>query len=246
MSDFLDRLAARAIGSGPMLAPRLPSLFESLQRASVTPAVDTGEAASRQREAAPAVTVTPTATPARAPQAPVTALAAGPPVAPTAVGPVTVPRLPHVAASAPGSLARPAPIAAPTPSPAIECAVGPPTQTRTEAVFAPLPAPPRQTRIAAQSMQTMRSPPTNGALLPASTPVFGAAAAPARSSHAAMRNSAAQADPAHASGEPVVHVSIGRLEIRAAPSATPVRRRDGPQPSSLDDYLRQRGGKVAP
>ena len=35
MSDFIDRLAARAIGGEAALAPRLPSLFEPLQRAPV-------------------------------------------------------------------------------------------------------------------------------------------------------------------------------------------------------------------
>ena len=47
---------------------------------------------------------------------------------------------------------------------------------------------------------------------------------------------------AEAAGEPIVHVSIGRLEVRAMPAAAPpARRREAPQPSSLDDYLRQRG-----
>ncbi|MEY2159914.1 hypothetical protein [Rhodanobacter sp. FW106-PBR-LB-2-11] len=50
-----------------------------------------------------------------------------------------------------------------------------------------------------------------------------------------------------AASKPAVHVSIGRLEVRAAPPASaPPRRRDGPQPGSLDDYLRQRGGKASP
>ena len=52
---------------------------------------------------------------------------------------------------------------------------------------------------------------------------------------------------APAAAEPVVHVSIGRLEVRASPAAAPAPpRRDMPAPRSLDDYLRQRGGKGAP
>lgn len=48
-------------------------------------------------------------------------------------------------------------------------------------------------------------------------------------------------------GETVVHVSIGRIEVRAAPVAsTPSRRREEPRPTRLDDYLRQRNGKGAP
>jgi hypothetical protein len=85
--------------------------------------------------------------------------------------------------------------------------------------------------------------------LPAPAPVFAATiTAPARSGGAvAARAAAARTEgKADAAGEPVVHVSIGRLEVRAAPvAAASPRRRDGPQPSSLDDYLRQRG-KVSP
>jgi hypothetical protein len=40
-----------------------------------------------------------------------------------------------------------------------------------------------------------------------------------------------------------VHVSIGRLEVRAAPTnATAPRHAAAARPSALDDYLRQRGG----
>jgi hypothetical protein len=43
--------------------------------------------------------------------------------------------------------------------------------------------------------------------------------------------------------ESVVHVTIGRLEVRAAPApAAPPRHSSGPRPTSLDDYLRQRSG----
>lgn len=61
-----------------------------------------------------------------------------------------------------------------------------------------------------------------------------------RAAHVENRN--------EASSESVVHVSIGRLEVRAAPPVTgvPPLRRDGPRPGSLDDYLRQRGGKASP
>ncbi len=47
--------------------------------------------------------------------------------------------------------------------------------------------------------------------------------------------------------EPVVHVSIGRLEVRATPSPAKnaAHRQDAPRSSPLDDYLRQRG-KASP
>ncbi|TPG11049.1 hypothetical protein EAH75_08795 [Rhodanobacter glycinis] len=242
MSDFLDRLAARAIGSETALVPRMPSLFEPLQRTSIMPASDDGEAVPRHRETVSAATVTPTTAPTRLPQAPVVAMTDAPHVAPAE--PVAAP--PHAVADMPRAAVQPAPIAAaaPTPSPVIGRPVASSTLLRPAEVSAPLPVRPRQTRIAAEPTETVvPSQPSSGALLPAPTPVFGAAAAPARSSNAAaFRPLAVQAGAGSSSGEPVVHVSIGRLEVRAAPaSTTPPRRRDAPQPSSLDDYLRQRG-----
>ncbi|RYE87732.1 MAG: hypothetical protein EOP19_03460 [Hyphomicrobiales bacterium] len=46
------------------------------------------------------------------------------------------------------------------------------------------------------------------------------------------------------SPEPVVNVTIGRIEVRAVPAQPgPTRQRpQGPKPMSLDDYLKQRGG----
>ena len=248
MSDFLDRLATRAIGSETALVPRLPSLFEPLQRTSIMPASDDGEAVPRHRETVSAATVAPTIAPTRLPQAPVVAMTDAPHVAPSAVEPVAAP--PHAAADMPRAAVQPAPIAAaaPTPSPAIGRPVASSTLLRPVEVSAPLPVRPRQTRIAAEPTETVvPSQPSNGALLPAPTPVFGAAAAPARSGRAAaFRPPAGPAGAGSSSGDPVVHVSIGRLEVRAAPaSTTPPRHRDGPQPSSLDDYLRQRG-KASP
>lgn len=56
-------------------------------------------------------------------------------------------------------------------------------------------------------------------------------------------------DPLHAevatpSSEPVVNVTIGRIEVRAVPAQSgPSRQRpQGPKPMSLDDYLQRRGG----
>jgi hypothetical protein len=60
---------------------------------------------------------------------------------------------------------------------------------------------------------------------------------------AAMRNSAA-AEPPRAA--PDVHVTIGRLEIRATQSAKPPQagsRTSAAQPMSLEEYLKQRGGR---
>jgi hypothetical protein len=40
--------------------------------------------------------------------------------------------------------------------------------------------------------------------------------------------------------EPDVHVTIGRVEVRATPPPSPPVRRNAPQPMSLDEYLRRR------
>lgn len=61
--------------------------------------------------------------------------------------------------------------------------------------------------------------------------------------HGAHAGQGAQPATSH---EPVVHVSIGRLEVRATPAPAKVaQRQDAPRPSPLDDYLRQRG-KASP
>ena len=79
-----------------------------------------------------------------------------------------------------------------------------------------------------------------GVLLPPAKPVFSALPATPMPRVPASKRSLA-------SDGTVVHVSIGRLEVRAAPTqntAAP-KRQETVRPSSLDDYLRQRGGKPA-
>ena len=50
--------------------------------------------------------------------------------------------------------------------------------------------------------------------------------------------------PATPAPEPVVNVTIGRIEVRVAPAQTPTRQRpEGAKPMGLDQYLRQRGGR---
>jgi hypothetical protein len=254
MSDFLDRLAARAIGSesaggGSALAPRLPSLFEPLQRAPIMPLPDDGETPPRQQETVLAASVTPTTTPMRPPYAPTAAAVNTSRVPAAAPEAKPAPTPARAAASPPRDAMRPsARTDVPAPPSIAEHTAVPPAPTE---VFVPLPVRPRETRIAVEQRESVAPPhPAHGALLPASTPVFGATRAgdaADRPAHAsALRTPAAPTGHGHAASEPVVHVSIGRIEVRAAPpSATPPRRRDGPQPSSLDDYLRQRG-KASP
>ncbi|KAA0068671.1 hypothetical protein [Rhodanobacter sp. T12-5] len=248
MSDFLDRLAARAIGGGTALAPRLPSLFEPLQRAPIMPLSGDGEPPPGHHETVSASTTAPTAAPMRPPLAPAATVPDTSRVAPAALEPVSVPLPTRVAASASRHDMPPSPpTAVPAPPLLVERSVALPVPPQ---IVTPSPIRPRQSRIATEHPESASpSHPPNGALLPAPAPVFGTtrADAPGRSMPvAALRTLAAPAGLDSASSEPVVHVSIGRLEVRAAPApTTPTRRRDGPQPSSLDDYLRQRG-KASP
>lgn len=247
MSDFLDRLAARAIGSETTLAPRLPSLFEPLQRAPVMPPADGGEAPPDRRDTAPAIHAVPVEAPTSAAPASTSAQPAAAPVTPIERVAAAMPA--SAAASAVRHASAPPIVGERAATPAIDRPAASSVSARPVMSASPLPVPPRQTRVAPDRQETARTPASNGVLLPAPAPVFAVTlAAPARSERTvAARVAAARAEgKADAAREPVVHVSIGRLEVRAAPAAAaPPRRRDGPQPGSLDDYLRQRG-KASP
>lgn len=246
MSDFLDRLAARAIGSEPVLAPRLPTWFEPPARAPRVAFADDAAPAREARVDAP---------PARDAQQ---AFRNDPVRAPTA------PRDPTVGVVATQHL-EPAPMpkamrtrddAAPRTLPQVATDAAAqrsdePTTPRSRTVaLTPPPSRVRQTPPSAAPLRTILAPaaPTRGALQPPPTPVFAApfgASTADRAGHITprqrARDSIAHTLPA---AEPVVHVTIGRLEVRAAPApATPPRRSSGPRPTSLDDYLRQRSGR---
>jgi hypothetical protein len=248
MSDFIDRLAARAIGGEAALAPRLPSLFEPLSRAPIMPPPDEGDAPVRARDADPAVPPAPgIATPPHSPpharesteQPAARAASVERSVLPTPAPAATV--APHE--PMPASL----PVASPVRTITADQAGAPPTAERPVATPSPVsPGPPRMTPARRGPALT---PAPTGALLPAPAPVFAATGVasvrPERT--ATARTAAARAENGlAATAEPVVYVSIGRLEVRAAPAtAAPTQRREGPRPSSLDDYLRQRG-KASP
>lgn len=252
MSDFLARLAARAIGGEATLAPRLPSRFEPLPHAPILPTVDDDTAATARHATAPADDTPPAVEPLHPPRTlpPMHDDALRPARAEqpmTSVPSPTVASVPDRAIPATVRAASPATppmtvsIATPARMPAPELA-------HAEPVMSP-PVQPRQIRIAPPRVEAV-SPPS-GSLLP-SAPVFASPRSePARdrSDHAATirPRPTAAANRTPATSEPVVHVSIGRLEVRAAPAAAaPARRRDEPRPASLDDYLRQRGGKASP
>ncbi len=87
-----------------------------------------------------------------------------------------------------------------------------------------------------------------GMLLPPAQSVFRTPPAPITASGSRSPiGHPATAMPPSGTHEPVVHVSIGRLEVRATPSPgkAVAHRQDAPRSSPLDDYLRQRG-KASP
>jgi hypothetical protein len=246
MSDFLDRLAARAIGSETALSPRLPSLFEPLQRAPIMPPADAGEVPAHHRDMASTAPVVPVA--ASSPREP--ARAAGS-VERSAARVVPVDRAAAPARAAPNSPREPRPsspmVPVPVPSVVVERS-GTPVAPERQAVGSS-PVQPRQVHVAPARQETARTPAPGGALLPAPASVFAATrTTPAGSGRTVTARAAAARTEGKAAAavEPVVHVSIGRLEVRAAPAAAaPSHRREEPRPSSLDDYLRQRG-KASP
>ena len=250
MSDFLDRLVTKAIGGETPLAPRLPSLFEPRQRAPVMPLTEDGDASPRPTAARLEVTDVSSAAIRQA-------LRRSPGSEPTmrrvapverAAASVTTP-VAALSAAEVSPQASPVPVSARLSVPASP--VAPRAAAEQAQTHLPPPVPPRQTRITAEPHEPSR-PPAVGILLPSQASVFAsphAASPPGRSVDAASRRSsvAQAADRGNAASETVVHVSIGRLEVRAAAaSSAPPRRRDRPRSNSLDDYLRQRGDKVSP
>lgn len=242
VSDFLDRVATRALGSESMLSPRLPSLFEPAGRggAAVTEEsvqIQAAPVAERtQEQALPNLRRIDSRMVAEAPELePVRPFAREPMAqAETHERSIVTEEVRLFPSSKPSM--RDAPIEPASPR----------MVSRQERASTGELQPLRETRILRERIttETPREEPA-GELLPPSQPVFASRPeADARRANAPSPSSAkALASAAPPSGEPAVHVSIGRLEVRAAPTnATAPRPAAPPRPSALDDYLRQRGG----
>ena len=89
--------------------------------------------------------------------------------------------------------------------------------------------------------------PAVGVLLPPEQPMFGASAGRVGKHASARERSRAAAMPAQGDAqESVVHVSIGRIEVRASAASASTQRRQGSAPvDRLGDYLRERN-KASP
>ncbi|WNL45678.1 hypothetical protein RKE25_20055 [Dyella sp. BiH032] len=247
MSDFLDRVAARSVGGSPTLSPRLPSWFEPPRDTPAALTVDDAEAKPRPMAApphateAPPATATPRGLPAPASASPLR-------TAMPSLRPREMPSEKRAAAAERG--APPAPVPDPTKR-LVETVlrriehVGDRAQ---EARHVPVKA--VSERPAMPTPPSSASPAEAPLLVPPREPVF---ASPAKGDERTAPPGRSQqlqdgANGSHARAEPVVQVSIGRLEVRAAPVAAPSasRRREGARPASLDDYLRQLPGGRTP
>jgi len=245
VSDFLDRVATRAVGSESMLSPRLPSLFEPAGHAGATVA----EASFQVDDAIPGGRVSEPMAPNARQQERRAAPVAAPP-------PALSPRSAHVAslqATPPERITVAAEAQAvvsnqPSPRAPIDAPVPPRVAWRMERAAVGELQPVRETPVLRERVITepARDEPL-GVLLPPGQPVFATRHEPeARSANTPQQPATGSlADASRETREPVVHVSIGRLEVRAAAAGAPApRRQDSPRASALDDYLRQRGGKT--
>lgn len=250
--NLLTRLVGQAAGQRPQLAPRLPALFEPAGSSYVVPTLygSLDEGVRRHDAHRPSWDGDDVAAETRAASSVTTRAPGDRQATSTKVRPAAVPAGTDVAARArlipDGSGWRSSRPSIPTfstvASPSLHArAAAPPTAdsdlvASVVAETAPvhqdgpvvgmpdrsLAWPRRDARIAADAAV----PPLAGLM-----PRFAAAPDPHRRGRSASGVSA----------DPVVRISIGRIEVRAAaPSAAPPRRAR-PQPASLDDYLKQRG-----
>jgi len=252
VSDFLDRLAGRAIGGEAVLSPRMPSLFESMRPSSPDPQdqlpvsspqeVRSNTATRYPGEAMPTPVslrhVESAIRPARAISHAESALESLPSEQEAPLRDVLKPK----AATQPADIA----MADHDDSSSMSGHKTVVVRERRdrEPVSASTPSVPRKPQVFASSSDESIHDIETGVLLPPARPVF--ATPPATQMPRGPASGPPQAMDNHASSpEPVVHVSIGRLEVRAAPtqSTTPPKRQETPRPNSLDEYLRQRSGK---
>jgi hypothetical protein len=254
MGNFLTRLAGQARGAVPALAPRLPALFEPVS-AALAPMAD--EAPATSRHLPPRVSREPAGDallPGDGEDAP--ARGTPSPRRPRRVNPDTSPAAGTEArASVPAAVTTPA-----TPRRRVRSTTGVPARAAASATVDG--APPAAHADAGAVMAAADNPPHRATVADMPTPdrslvrtartkpaTAMSSVAPAPAASDRVRPSVAvdvQAWRAPGEGrhaaEPVIRVSIGRIEVRAvAVPAITVQQPERARPTRLDDYLQQRG-----
>jgi len=234
MSDFLTRLAQRSLGELPALRPRLPGLFgPSDEPLSINATNTVAVTDAPQVMVAPSPSLRSGATPR-----------AGPVPNEPKHARAGTPRQPEpsavLAAASLSSIAR-------TEQGALGNLIANVETMRTN-TLAPLPLVTQTAPTAAAPWRSSSEPFDRNprAALPAQgPPLLPQRAAKTTASPPAPADRAASADN-RASAEPAVHITIGRIEVRAnmatAPPAPRTPTRNKPA-LSLDDYLKRGGGR---
>jgi hypothetical protein len=224
MTGFLGRLAARFVGPAPMLGPRQPSMFEATRLADgASKPADDGQAMAAEASSTSGAAMS-VATPLKVGPVPPAGDAGRVPDRRSRRG-----RLSPI--EPPDSVSPRVP-----PSPASTAPSTPPEHPR---IF-PRTSVVADTEIIARRFATSDETLGHGTLA-ARAPLY-----PAQPSNASVPRVAGTPAVSQALPEPVVHVSIGRVELRASAPSKSTRRQDAPQGTSLDDYLRQRGDRARP
>ena len=255
MTDFLGRLAERSLGVGELVRPRPASLFEPDSPAASLPIEQVDEVVGDRLGPVRRAGL-PSPSPARAPAQPEgrVRLRGSEPQSPLAAPPSAVPDARPAGGAEPALAGPPDRVTHPeirreTSIPSATAATAAPADTtaaaesvvvRTLVRDVPYPVESRHVELRGSEPQ---SPPRDheapGALARAEAPSDPWFAAPASPTPLPPR--AAGAEPAE---PPVVHVTIGRVDVRAVvppPSTEPPRPRRRPR-LTLEEYLREAGG----
>jgi hypothetical protein len=280
-TDFLSRIAAKAVGAAPLVEPRLPSRFETRPEGPA----ETGPAWQEPLETEVEISAAPAVPARRRPAVELAATGPGPTEA-EAADPVDEarPRSPREAGRAERAAAAAQP--PPLPTPRLVAVTEPaPASRRTEEAHAmadvprPLLVPPPQAEPRKPPLSATPPPDPEPFPPPArergrpsppapeaaesDRPVPNRLEEPARSSRPQAvapdlairmpevrprptRGEIRAAEPAPPPRPPVVNITIGRVEVRAPAAAAPPprpARPSRPEPQSLADYLKQRGGR---
>jgi len=223
MTGFLGRLAARNVGPAPMLGPRQPSMFEATRIADGVSDLADGHAVAMEAASSGRTAIT-ASTPREVDPMPPAGDVRHAPDRRSRRG-----RLPPI--ESPDGVP---PVVPPDPMPTAASVADdhPRIFPRTSAVV--------ETEVTARRFAVSDETFHSGTLA-ARAPLY-----PAPPANGSSPRVAGTPGVSRASAEPVVHVSIGRVELRAQAPSKPIRHHHTPQGTSLDDYLRERGDRVRP